>query len=132
MSRVFDGEAPETDDEEEELENHQRVPSPPTSAPAQTEAHPIRNSRVAQNWTKLGVQTIRNERKRAHRQQKLIGRLNEQAAGVFSAIQTVAAKLNTANTNIARFEYSIADLHEAAGRIPNEIQISVLDIPQLL
>uniref|UniRef100_A0A1I7V509 Biogenesis of lysosome-related organelles complex 1 subunit 3 n=1 Tax=Caenorhabditis tropicalis TaxID=1561998 RepID=A0A1I7V509_9PELO len=134
-SKVFNGEAPETDDEIEEEEEIVERSTKEIVSEKKEDAGKIKISvdrNLEKRWTQAAIETISVCQKRSVIQEKTMQKVTESAADCFTAMQNVAAKLNVVHTNVSRLEDSIADLLEASQLIPDTYPDLQLNIPEFL
>ncbi|EFO90692.1 hypothetical protein CRE_08289 [Caenorhabditis remanei] len=125
-SMAFDGEAPETDDEEEVCEKVTNRKETPRKQPS------LVDKKLEKQWTQAAIETINVCQKRSVNQEKTMQKVTESAADCFTSMQNVAAKLNVVHTNVTRLEDSVADLLEASQLLPDKFPSLQLNIPEFL
>ncbi|KAF1768978.1 hypothetical protein GCK72_000791 [Caenorhabditis remanei] len=128
-SMAFDGEAPETDDEEEVCEKVEKVTNR-TETPRKQPS--LVDKKLEKQWTQAAIETINVCQKRSVNQEKTMQKVTESAADCFTSMQNVAAKLNVVHTNVTRLEDSVADLLEASQLLPDKFPSLQLNIPEFL
>ncbi|CAD6197593.1 unnamed protein product [Caenorhabditis auriculariae] len=124
MPVVYEGEAPETDDEADFSEE---IPPVETKVIAEKSLKKKSSKprhvdeRLVERWRNLGRDVTTVCQKRTQPAEKLVEQIVAVASDTFTSMQHVGVKLNVTSSNLARLEDSIADLAEAAKLIPSNL-----------